>query len=313
MQTHVTECAAACLGSVLGYFGRWVPLSQLRIKCEVSRDGSTAAGIVRAAKHYGLKCTGWQGDISQLKTLPLPFILFWEYNHFLILEGFDEKWFYLNDPALGRRKLSTEEFLRGYSGVALYFRVDSTFKRGSRRFNILHRLPFWLQDVQGTLICLTLCGLLLALFALVIPVLLTLFVDRVLVDQLPWGGAVAGVMVGTAFLIYSLTWLKQRWLQRLAVKISVVVANRSLSRLLRLPLNYFNHRMAGELIVRVLFIDKIASGLSQHFIGLFIEIVMSAMFLGVMLVYEPTLAVIIFGSCPVKRRIGTVDDADAGG
>ena len=119
LQMHMTECSAACLGSVLAYFGRWVPLAELRDRCEISRDGSTAAGIKRAAQYYGLECSGWFGKISQIKKRPLPMILFWGFNHFLILEGYDRDWFYLNDPATGRRKLSRKEFEGGFTGVAL--------------------------------------------------------------------------------------------------------------------------------------------------------------------------------------------------
>lgn len=137
LQMHMTECAAACLGSVLAYFGRWVPLAELRDKCEISRDGSTAAGIKRAAQHYGLICSGWYGTVAQVKKIQLPLILFWEYNHFLILEGYDHEWFYLNDPATGRRKLSGKEFERGFTGVALQFKRGSEFKPGGTQPNIL--------------------------------------------------------------------------------------------------------------------------------------------------------------------------------
>ncbi len=130
LQTHATECGAASLGSVLAHFGRWVPLIELRGKCEVSRDGTAAAGIVRAAKSYGLECKGLNVHIRQLKDLPLPLIVFWEFNHFLILEGYDRKSFYLNDPATGRRKLSPEEFSAGFSGIVLKLNPGPEFQRG---------------------------------------------------------------------------------------------------------------------------------------------------------------------------------------
>ena len=149
MQTHATECGAACLGSVLAHFGLWVPFTELRGKCEVSRDGSTAAGIMRAARHYGLECKGRSTSADQLKKLPLPMIVFWEFNHFLILEGFDDRRFYLNDPATGRRVLSAEEFGASFSGIALVFNPGPEFKRGGVRANLLQRLPVWLQGAWG--------------------------------------------------------------------------------------------------------------------------------------------------------------------
>jgi NHLM bacteriocin system ABC transporter peptidase/ATP-binding protein len=293
MQTHATECGAACLGSVLAYFGRWVPFTELRGKCEVSRDGSTAAGISRAAKHYGLECVGRSAQAHQLKKMPLPLILFWEYNHFLILEGFDRERFFLNDPATGRRKLSTEEFSTSFSGIALQFNPGPEFQRGGMRANLLQRIPLWLHGAWGALAYAVACGLMLAVLALVTPAMLGIFVDRVLGENEPWGMLVAGVMAAAAILVYGLTWLKQRCLQRLSIRISVIAGNRCLSQLLRLPVEYFSHRLVGELTVRVLFIDKIAKGLSEHFLGVLIEIAMSAVFLAVMVAYDPTLALIV--------------------
>lgn len=110
LQTHAAECGAACLGSILAWFGRRVPLTELREKCEVSRDGSSAASIARAARHYGLECRGLSLRAEALKKVEMPLILFWQFSHFLVLEGFDERSFHLNDPATGRRTLSVEEF-----------------------------------------------------------------------------------------------------------------------------------------------------------------------------------------------------------
>ena len=295
LQTHATECGAACLGSVLAYFGRWVPLIELRGKCEVSRDGSTAAGIVRAAKSYGLECKGLNAHIRQLKNLPLPLIVFWEFNHFLILEGYDRKSFYLNDPATGRRKLRPEEFSEGFSGIVLQFNPGPDFRPGGVRPNILQRIPLWLRDSWGALAFALGCGLMLAMLALVTPASLGIFVDRVLGENEPWGGMVAGVMAAAAILVYGLTWLKQWCLHRLSIKISIIAGNRCLSKLLWLPVEYFNHRLVGELTDRVLSIDKIAKGLSEHFLGVLIEITMSVVFLAVMVAYDPTLALIILG------------------
>ena len=295
LQMHVTECGAACLGSVLAYFGRWVPLTELREKCEVSRDGSTAAGILRAARHYGLKCTGRSVQTNQIKKLPLPLVLFWEYNHFLILEGYDRGRYFLNDPATGRRTLSAEEFAKSFSSIALQFEVGADFAGGGTRPTMLRQLPVWLGDARGVLANAVACGLLLALLALVLPGILSVFVDRVLGDGEPWGGLVAGVLAAAAVLVYGLTWFKQRCLNRMAVRISVIAGNRCVSQLLRLPVEYFSHRLVGELTNRILSIDSIARRLSDHVLGLLVELVMSGVFLAVMLAYDPALGLIVLG------------------
>ena len=223
-------------------FGRWVPLTELREKCEVSRDGSTAAGILRAARHYGLECTGRSVELNQIRKLPLPLVLFWEFNHFLILEGFDRGHFYLNDPATGRRKLTVGEFAEGFSSIALQFNPGPDFQRGGDRPSILRQLPLWLAGTRGAIAYVVACGLMLALLALVLPASLSVFVDRVLDDREPWGTLLAGVLAVTAVLVYGLTWLKHRTLKHLAVRLSVVAGNRCVSQLLRLPVEYFSHR-----------------------------------------------------------------------
>ena len=293
LQSHVTECGAACLGSVLAHFGRWVPLGELRDKCEVSRDGSTAAGIRRAARHYGLECSGRMIGPNQLRRLPLPLILFWEFNHFVVLEGFDRRRFFLNDPAVGRRTLTAEEFEKGWSGVALQFAPGPDFEPGGARPTFLQQLPFWLGDARGALVRVVACGLMLALLFLLFPAMLALFVDRVLGEGEPWGLLAAGVLAATAGLIYGLTWLRQLCLKRLAVRTAVVAANRCVSRLLRLPVEFFNHRLAGELAGRVQSVDQIAVSLSERFLALAIESVMGVVFLAVMLACDVRLALIV--------------------
>ena len=303
LQMHATECGAACLGSVLAHFGRWVPLTELRSRCEVSRDGSSAAGVLRAARHYGLECKGWHGDATALRRRPLPVILFWEFNHFLILEGFDGERVFLNDPATGRRTLSAEEFARGFSGVALEFQTGPEFRPGGAPIVIAERLPFWFHGSWGAIAHVLAAGLMLALLALATPVLLAVFVDRVLGENEPWGGTVAGVLAAAAVLVYGLAWAKQRCLRRLSVRISVIAGNRFLTRLLRLPVEYFNHRLVGDLTARVLSIDRIARGLSDHVLDLLVEIAMSVVFLAVMLAWDPMLASIVLGLALLNAAI----------
>ncbi|WP_420447304.1 cysteine peptidase family C39 domain-containing protein [Candidatus Palauibacter sp.] len=293
LQTHATECGAACLGSVLAHFGRWVPLTELRGTCEVGRDGSTAAGLKRAAEHYGLEGSGWSVQVDRLKRMPLPMILFWEFNHFVVLEGFDRKWFYLNDPAAGHRKLSPQEFDAGFTGVTLKFRPGPAFRPGGAPAGLVRRLPLWLSGAWSGLAWAVVCGLMLALLALAAPFAASLFVDRVIAAGEPWGLLVAGALAGAALLVYGITWLKQRLLWRLAIRISVVVGNRSVSQLLRLPVDYFSHRLVGDLTARILSIDKVAQGLSERVLGLLVDVAMSVVFLAVMLAYDLPLALAV--------------------
>ena len=292
LQMHATECGAACLGSVLGYFGRWAPLTELREKCEVSRDGSSAASIARAARHYGLECKGLSVRADQVRKLPLPLVLFWQFSHFVVLEGFDDRWFYLNDPATGRRRISVEEFNKGYSSIALKFKRGADFKPGGDRPGLFRQLGTLLAGSGSALTGAIASGLMLTLLALIVPVSLGVFVDDVLENRGPWGGLVAALL-GGGVLVYVLSLLKHRFLKRLAIRVSVIGYNRGLSKLLRLPVDFFEHRLVGDLTDRVSSIDRIAKNLTEQFLVLVIDMAMSAVLLIAMLAYDVTLALIV--------------------
>ena len=292
LQTHAAECGAACLGSVLAWFGRWVPLTELREKCEVSRDGSSAASILRASRHYGLECSGLGVRAEQLEKLPLPLIVFWQFSHFVVVEGVDGRHFHLNDPSTGRRRLTAEEFNKGYSGIALRFKRGAEFKPGGEPPGLFEQLNTLVDGSWSVLAGAIACALMLTLLALVVPASLGVFVDDVLGKHGLWGGLVAA-LIGGGVLVYVLALLKHRFLRRLAVRISVIGCNRSLSRMLRLPVEFFNHRLVGDLTDRVSSIDRITRNLTDQFLVLVIEMAMSAVLLVAMLAWDVLLALMV--------------------
>ena len=292
LQMHASECGAACLGSILAYFGLWVPLTELREKCEVSRDGSSAASILRASRHYGLECSGLSVRAEQLKKLELPLILFWQFSHFVVFEGFDGRHYHLNDPSTGRRRLSAAEFEKDYSGIALRFKRGANFSPGGKQPNLFRQLSASLVDSWSMLTGVIACGLMLTLLALIVPATLTVFVDDVLENHGHWHGLAVALLGGGA-LVYILSLLKHRFLKRLAVRISVIGYSRSLSRLLRLPVEFFEHRLVGDLTDRVSSVDRIAKNLTDQFLVLLIDMAMSAVLLIAMFAYDTLLALIV--------------------
>ena len=292
LQMHASECGAACLGMILAYFGRWVRLTELREKCEVSRDGSSAASILRASRHYGLVCSGLSVRTDQLKKLQLPLILFWQFSHFVVLEGFDERNFYLNDPSTGRRRLTAEEFNKGYSGIALRFQRGADFRPGGDPPSLLSRLRTGLAGSRGVLAGVIACVLMLSLLALTVPVSLSVFVDSVLGNGAPWGGLVA-ILLGAGVLAYVLSVLKHRFLKRLATRISVVGYSEGVSRLLRLPIVFFEHRSVGDLTDRVSSVDRVSKNLTDQFLVLILDMATSAVLLVAMLAFDVRLTVIV--------------------
>ena len=296
LQLTETECGAACLGIVLSHFGRWVSIEELRDACSVGRDGCSAADIFRAARRYGLETKGWRRQPHQLLEMPLPMIVFWEFHHFVVLEGFRGGRFLINDPANGHRTVSEEEFDQAFTGVTLTFKPRPEFQPGGVRPGLLHRIMPWLRDVKKPLAFAACCGLLLAVPALAMPILVSLFVDFVLSGREPaLGGVLVGVLLAAAGLLALLTWLRERCLRLLSVRLSVDHASRFMTRLFRLPMRFFAQRFAGDLTSRIQLLDSVSSVASRHLVGIGIEIVTSLAFLGLMLVYDPMLAVVVVG------------------
>ena len=294
LQLEDSECGAACLGIVLGFFGRWVSIEELRDECSVGRDGCSAADIAQGAERYGLKTEGWRRQPQQLRNMALPVILFWEFNHFVVLEGFDRGRWYVNDPANGHRTIDDEEFDQGFTGVVLAVKPGPNFRPGGVRPGIVRRLWPWLRVVKTPLAFAMGCGVLLAVPALALPLLLSVFVDYVLSGREPsWGGVLVGALAAAGALLYLLTWLRQRCLRLLALRLSVEHADRFIRRLFRLPMRFFAHRFSGDLTSRVQLLDQVATVAASRFAGAVIELVTSLLLLVLMFVYDAFLGAVV--------------------
>ena len=296
MQLEAADCGTACLGIVLAHFGRWVPLEMLREECGAGRDGATLEDIALVARKHGLEATGWSSQIDGLTRLRLPMILFWGFRHFVVLEGIAPGRYYLNDPAEGHRVVDQHVFNRDYTGVGLVVEPGPAFRPAGMRPGVVRRLWPWLQGYRSILTRTAVYGLLLALTSLALPVLLAVFVDRVLVDRLAdWSGTLSLAMLAAGGLTCLLTWLQMRSLRELVVRLSTSQSDRYLDRLLRLPMRFFAHRFAGDLALRMRSIDQVADAGAGQLVRLSVDLVMSAAFLVVMLVYDTPLALAVLG------------------
>lgn len=277
------ECGAACLGMVLGYYGRWVPLEELRSQCGVSRDGSKISLMARAARHYGLVPEALRTPASRLRDKTPPAILFWQSNHFVVLEGFVGSRVYLNDPASGRRSLDWDSFCQDYSGVVLTLTPGADFKTGGNRPSLWNSLR---RRGQGSAPALLGVGLLSAL--LLLPGLLQPWLVRAQLDQPSpdWLRA----LLAMAVLRGLLSWLQQTTLARLEMRLALSSSAQFLKHLLSLPLEFFARREAGDLALRVSLNDRVAGLLSGQLATAALNSLVALGFAGLMLWLSPSLA-----------------------
>jgi NHLM bacteriocin system ABC transporter peptidase/ATP-binding protein len=293
LQMEAVECGAAALGIVLSYFGRVVALEELRVKCGVSRDGSKASNILKAARRFGMNGAGYKKEISDLESIPLPFIIFWNFNHFLVVEGFKKDRVFLNDPATGRRTVNVEEFNQSFTGIVLVVEPGPDFEKGGKKRSVKEALWFRLSGSKMALIFVVLVGLGLVIPGLVIPVFTRVFVDNILIGHMTdWARPLIVAMVITAILRALLTSLQQRYLMRLETKLALSTSSKFLWHVLRLPIEFFTQRFGGEIGARVMINDRIAVLLSGELATTLISIVTLLFFVIVMFQYDVLLTMV---------------------
>jgi len=295
LQIEGVECGAASLGSILAYWGKRVPLEQLRIDCGISRDGSKASNILKAARNYGLTAKGYKMSTEELKSkFRVPTIIFWNFNHFLVVEGFGKNKVYINDPATGPRAVSYQEFEESYTGVAVICEPGEEFRKGDMTPGMIKSLGKRLINVRGALSLIFLVSLLLVIPGLLIPTFTKIFIDEILIYQLSdWFRPLIVGMVITAIIAGVLTYIQQKYLLRLEIKLAISMSSRFFWHVLRLPINFFQQRFAGEIGSRVLLNDKIAVLLSGRLATTLLSLVMILFYAFVMFQYDVTLTLIV--------------------
>lgn len=295
LQMEAVECGAACLGIILAYYGRFEPLEKLRAECDVSRDGSKANNILKAARNYGLKAKGLKRETEQLADLNMPCILFWNFNHFLILEKIDKKKnkVYINDPAEGHKIITYQELEDGFTGVVLTFELEDSFEQGGKVPNILTTLQNRLKGYQKDVLFISLLTLLLVVPAAISPIFVQFFIDEILIDQEKnWLLPLLVGMTLTAFLRGWLEYLKNYYLSALETKMALSTASQFFWHVLRLPIPFFQQRYTGDIAQRLEANEKVAKMLSHEVAKNILEGVLGIFYWILMLLYSPILALV---------------------
>ena len=298
LQMEAVECGAASLAMVLAHHGRIVPLEELRLECGVSRDGSKAGNLLKAARRYGLVARAFRcEEVEKLYGQKFPCILFWNLNHFVVLDGFGKDCAFVNDPAQGPRQVGLDEFDEAFSGVLLTFEPGPEFQPGGRRPSALRGLGARLSGSTAALAYVALCGLLLVVPGLVVPTFTRVFIDEYLVAGR--GSIVRPLLVamtGSALVLALLTWLQGHHLLRLQAKLALLHSSRLFAHLQRLPMAFFAQRYAGELGARVALNDRVAEAVASRLTSTLIDLCVVVFYFGLMLWYDVplTLTVLLF-------------------
>lgn len=291
LQMETVECGAASLAMILAYYGRYESLSALRSACGVSRDGSRASHMLRAARSYGLQAKGLRTETEALRSARVPAILFWNFDHYVVLEGFGGDYAHLNDPAVGRVKVPMAEFERRFTGVALVFEPGPLFKKGGQRPRPVRSMLRYLGGNRAAVLYIVLVTILLAIPNLAVPAFTRVFVDDVLIGgNRNWVHPLLLAMAGAIVLIGGLSALQQSALLRLERRVGIVWGSRAIWRALLLPVEFFAHRSASELAVRMRLPDRISTILAGELAANLAHILITGFYAALMFQYDATLA-----------------------
>jgi len=294
LQLESVECGAAALAMVLAFHGRHVPLEQMRVDCGVSRDGSKASGILRAARAHGLVARGFRKEPGELATLPMPAIAFVNFNHFVVVEGLRDGHVFLNDPARGRRSIAAAEFDQAFTGVVLTFERGAGFAPGGNPPSVLRSLAQHLAGFRGAVGWAVAIGLVLVIPGLAMPWLIGRFVDEVLVASM--GGVAAPLLTGLAVAAAARSLLlavQAQYLTDTFGRAARVSARRFFAQALSLPMTFYAQRSAGEIAARVDLNERVAETISSDLASLALHLFTASFFLILMVRLEPRLALVV--------------------
>ncbi len=296
LQMEAVECGAVALSIVLAHYGRWLPIEELRQATGISRDGAKAGNIVKAARSYGLRAAGVKQEAEEVLQGPFPCIVFWNFNHFLVVEGKSVDDVYINDPASGPRKIGRAEFDKSYTGIALKMQPGADFVRGGKPRNIFSALFARTRGSNLALTYIILTGLLLVIPGLLLPAFLKTFIDSVLVlGRTTW---ILPILIGlalTGVLNSCLLYLQSHYLLRVQTKLAVSSAGQFFWHALRVPVVFYAQRYVGDVASRVQSCHTLAGLLSGPFSMTFVHLLMIVFYLAVMATYSITLTLVSIG------------------
>ena len=285
MQLEALECGAASLTMVMAYYGKWVPLEQVRVDCGVSRNGSNAKNICRAAAKYGFKTKGYAYNVKKLKEKgKFPAIIHWGGGHFVVLDGFRGNKAILNDPAKGLVKVDLETFDKIFTGIYIEISPDEGFEPGGKRKSVLTFAKKRLKGAAALISFFAITTIVFYLFTIVNPVLNQVFVDSLLGGNNPeWLLPFIYIFAGVGLLQVIVTAVQSLYQYKIRGKLDLIGSTTYMWKILRMPIDFFSQRMVGDLQQRQNENASIAETLVNVFAPLLFNAIMLIVYLVVMI------------------------------
>ena len=302
MQMEALECGAACLAMILAYYQKWIPLEQVRLDCGVSRDGSNMKNVFLAGQHYGLNVHGYRMEPEGLKENgTFPCIIHWEFNHFVVLDGFKNGKAVLNDPARGIVQIPMERFDESFTGLVLTFEPGEGFVPSGKRRSTLEFARKRLTGAAPAVVFVVLTSIITYLFGVINPVLSRIFFDRLLTGKAPsWLYPFLMVMIGLAVFQLIVQWAQIVYNLKINGKMAIEGNAGYMWKILRLPMDFFSQRMTGDIMQRQGTNASIASTLVQTVAPLALNTIMMIFYLIVMLRYSVLLTLVGVASLAIN-------------
>ena len=308
MQMEALECGAASLAMILAYYGKWIPLEQVRLDCGVSRDGSNARNVLRAARSYGLAAKGYRYEPEDLKKSgKFPCIIHWNFNHFVVLNGFRGDKAVLNDPAKGTYTVSMKAFDEAFTGICLFFEPGEDFKPEGKPQSMISYAKQRLTGAGTAIVFVTLTAVISALLGVITPAFSRVLLDRLLTGENPdWLMPFTLALAGISVIQLVVAWIQAVYSLRINGKLAVVGNTTFMWKVLRMPMEFFSQRMAGDIQGRQSANAEIAGQLVNTFAPLALDAAMMVFYLVVMLRYSVVLTLIGLASVLANLALSRV-------
>ena len=308
MQMEALECGAASLAMVCAYYDKWIPLEQIRLDCGVSRDGANAKNLLVAARSYGFTAKGYRYEPEDLRRLgKFPCIIHWNFNHFVVLDGFRGNKAYLNDPAKGSYSVSMDAFDNAFTGICLMFEPNETFVPSGKQKSVFSFAMSRLKGAKAAVAFVVLTTLISALIGIISPAFSRIFMDRLLTRESPeWFYPFMIALSVMSALKLLISALEAYYSNRINAKLATVGSTSFLWKVLHLPMDFFSQRLAGDIQGRQGSNAGIANSVVKTFAPLALNAIMMVFYLVVMIRYSWILTLVGVSSLVINAFMARI-------